>query len=254
VVALAMLLVPAAWLTVPWVMAAQALSGIAKDLNKMSAKSAIKVLVPDATAGQRCTAGWRCSPAPRTRSRGPASSSAGCCWRGGLHRRRCCHGGVLAVVWLASLVLLHGDLGRAKAKPQFREVFSKSAPVNVPVGGAAVPVRRPRRLVRGGAAGVPGHPARLEPLAVGGFLAGGSSATASYLIVAYARADGVSLDVGFYYMSNAAGRLIGTVLSGWVFQAYGIAACLWVSAGMLAVATLVSLGLPRRVRASAPPT
>ncbi len=39
VVALSMLLVPAAWLTVPWVMGAQALSGIAKDLNKMSAKS-----------------------------------------------------------------------------------------------------------------------------------------------------------------------------------------------------------------------
>ena len=47
VVALAMLLVPAAMLTVPWVMAAQALSGIAKDLNKMSAKSAIKLLIPD---------------------------------------------------------------------------------------------------------------------------------------------------------------------------------------------------------------
>jgi MFS family permease len=46
VAALSMLLVPAAFLTVPWVMAAQALSGIAKDLNKMSAKSSIKLLVP----------------------------------------------------------------------------------------------------------------------------------------------------------------------------------------------------------------
>ncbi|HEY7774967.1 MAG TPA: MFS transporter, partial [Kineobactrum sp.] len=46
VVALCMLLVPSALLTIPWVMAAQALSGIAKDLNKMSAKSAIKLLVP----------------------------------------------------------------------------------------------------------------------------------------------------------------------------------------------------------------
>jgi len=44
--ALLMLTVPAALLTVPWVMAAQALSGIAKDLNKMSAKSAIKLLLP----------------------------------------------------------------------------------------------------------------------------------------------------------------------------------------------------------------
>src|SRR5690606_21752284 len=46
VAALLMLSVPDALLTVPWVMAAQALSGIAKDLNKMSVKSSIKLLVP----------------------------------------------------------------------------------------------------------------------------------------------------------------------------------------------------------------
>merc|ERR1711964_486117 len=50
IVALAMLMVPAGMLTVVWVMAAQALSGIAKDLNKMSAKSAVKVLVPATSA------------------------------------------------------------------------------------------------------------------------------------------------------------------------------------------------------------
>src|SRR3546814_12929577 len=49
--ALSMLLVPTAWLVVPWVMAAQALSGIAKDLNKMSAKSSIKLLVPNDQQG-----------------------------------------------------------------------------------------------------------------------------------------------------------------------------------------------------------
>ena len=46
ILALGMLLLPAQYLIVPWVMAAQALSGIAKDLNKMSAKSSIKLLVP----------------------------------------------------------------------------------------------------------------------------------------------------------------------------------------------------------------
>lgn len=51
IVALAMLAVPSAMLTIPWVMAAQALSGIAKDLNKMSAKSSIKTLVPDEQQG-----------------------------------------------------------------------------------------------------------------------------------------------------------------------------------------------------------
>ncbi|THF72536.1 MAG: MFS transporter, partial [Methylophaga nitratireducenticrescens] len=47
VVALAMLLVNPDWLSVTYVMVAQALSGIAKDLNKMSAKSSIKMLVAD---------------------------------------------------------------------------------------------------------------------------------------------------------------------------------------------------------------
>ncbi len=46
IVALAMLVVPDQWLTVIWVMLAQALSGIAKDFNKMSAKSSIKTLLP----------------------------------------------------------------------------------------------------------------------------------------------------------------------------------------------------------------
>jgi len=50
--ALAMLLVPTSLLTLVWVMTAQALSGIAKDLNKMSAKSTIKLLVPDEQQGQ----------------------------------------------------------------------------------------------------------------------------------------------------------------------------------------------------------
>lgn len=54
IVALVMLMVPAAALTVPWVMAAQALSGIAKDLNKMSAKSAVKVLVPKDSPSAGC--------------------------------------------------------------------------------------------------------------------------------------------------------------------------------------------------------
>ena len=47
VLALTMLTVPDAWLTVPYVMLAQALSGIAKDLNKMSAKASVKLMVPE---------------------------------------------------------------------------------------------------------------------------------------------------------------------------------------------------------------
>jgi predicted MFS family arabinose efflux permease len=46
-------------------------------------------------------------------------------------------------------------------------------------------------------------------------------------------------------MSNALGRLVGTLLSGWVFQAYGLEACLWVSSIFVLAAALISTGLPR---------
>lgn len=66
----------------------------------------------------------------------------------------------------------------------------------------------------------------------------------SYMVLAISKSGHVSTDVGFYYMANAWGRLVGTLLSGWVYQAYGFSACLWWSAGFLAVAALISLMLP----------
>jgi len=51
--------------------------------------------------------------------------------------------------------------------------------------------------------------------------------------------------VGFYYMANAMGRLIGTVLSGWVYQDDGIIPCLWVSFGFLTLTSLISFWLPK---------
>ena len=72
-----------------------------------------------------------------------------------------------------------------------------------------------------------------------------NSSLHSYLIVRLADSDGVSLDVGFYYMANAMGRLLGTVLSGWVYQQYGLEACLWISSCFIALAALLSLALPK---------
>jgi predicted MFS family arabinose efflux permease len=72
-----------------------------------------------------------------------------------------------------------------------------------------------------------------------------NSSLHSYLIVSYAGEDGVSLDVGFYYMANAMGRLVGTILSGWVYQAQGIEACLWISSLFIALAAGISLVLPK---------
>src|SRR5690606_14577443 len=130
VVALGMLLVPAAVLTVPWVMAVQALTGVAKDLNTMSAKSTIKLLVPEAAKGTLYN--W---VALLTGSKN-ALKGAGFFLGGALLMWLGFRGAVLAMaaglalVWLASLVLLQRELGRAKNKPKFRDIFSPGpAPV-----------------------------------------------------------------------------------------------------------------------------
>jgi len=71
-----------------------------------------------------------------------------------------------------------------------------------------------------------------------------NSAVHSYLILAYAEHDKVAMNVGFYYMANAGGRLAGTVLSGWAYQSQGLEGCLWWSSGFLLAAGLLSLALP----------
>ncbi|WP_439136539.1 organoarsenical effux MFS transporter ArsJ [Roseicyclus sp.] len=67
-----------------------------------------------------------------------------------------------------------------------------------------------------------------------------NSALHSYLILAFTRAERVTMDVGFYYMANATGRLIGTLLSGLSYQWGGLPACLGVAAMMLAVSGITA--------------
>nr|WP_222708336.1 hypothetical protein [Alkalisalibacterium limincola] len=93
---------------------------------------------------------------------------------------------------------------------------------------------------------LPAAPVLIVGLALFGVLFAINSALHSFLIISHARHDGVSLDVGFYYMANAMGRLLGTVLSGWLYQAHGLEACLWVSAAFLVLAGVLSLALPSR--------
>jgi predicted MFS family arabinose efflux permease len=67
----------------------------------------------------------------------------------------------------------------------------------------------------------------------------------SYLILAYSEDDEVATNVGFYYMANAGGRLLGTLLPGLIFEFYGFTRCLLVSAALLRAAGLLSFNLPR---------
>jgi predicted MFS family arabinose efflux permease len=322
VIALSMLLVPAVWLTVPWVMAAQALSGVAKDLNKMSAKSSIKLLVPGGQQGTLYR--W---VAALTGSKN-ALKGIGFFLGGallttlGFATAVAVMAGALLLVWMLSLVLLKRDLGKAKAKPKFRDIFSKSRAINLLSAArmflfgardvwfvVALPVflaatlgwdfwqvggflaawiigygvvqsfapyltgRKAGKVPDGRAAtgwafvlaavpavmaallayGAPPAWVLVVGLTVFGVLFALNSALHSYLIVSYANEDGVSLDVGFYYMANAMGRLLGTVLSGWVFQTWGLTACLAISASLILLAAVVSLALPAASRAPGHP-
>ncbi|MFG3454663.1 organoarsenical effux MFS transporter ArsJ [Stutzerimonas stutzeri] len=318
VVALLMLTVPAAWLTIPWVMAAQALSGIAKDLNKMSAKSSIKLLVPDGQQGTLYK--WvAILTGSKNALKGVGFFLGGALLAGvGFRGSLVTMAGALALIWIASLFLLKKDLGKAKAKPKFRELLSKSRAINflsaarlflfgardvwfvvalpvylssvfgwdfwqvggflalwiigygviqslapaitgkrrgqVPDGRAAfiwalLMAGLPAGIALGLGAGFSPHVVLIGGLLLFGALFAVNSSLHSYLIVSYAKADGVSLDVGFYYMSNAMGRLLGTVLSGWVYQRYGLEACLWISSAFVLLAALISMGLPRHLQA-----
>jgi predicted MFS family arabinose efflux permease len=71
-----------------------------------------------------------------------------------------------------------------------------------------------------------------------------NSSVHSYLVLAYSEADRVSLSVGFYYMANACGRLLGTLLSGLLYQRGGVAASLWGAVVLAAVAGIAALFLP----------
>jgi MFS family permease len=324
-VALGMLaFAPSAWLVVPYVMASQALSGIAKDLTKMSSKSAVKLVAP--------------ADAPDALFRWVAVLTGS---KNALKGVGFFLGGVLltvagfrpALVVLMALVLaalvvvlvfVRGELGRPDRSARFAQMFSNNRAVNIlaaarvflfaardvwfvvglpvflrtelgwsfwqagaflavwVIGYGIVQALTPG-LARKHADGTRAQPggrvavllafalavfpaamaialhAGLDPAAVVivGLAAFGvvfalNSTVHSYLILAYADRAKVAMNVGFYYMANAVGRLTGTVLSGLLYQWQGLEACLWASAAFVLVAGLLSLLLPRRAGQAVP--
>ncbi|WP_354622793.1 organoarsenical effux MFS transporter ArsJ [Psychromonas sp. MME2] len=316
VIALLMLALPNDWLIIPWVMLAQALSGIAKDLNKMSAKSAIKLLVKDEQQGTLYK--W---VAILTGSKNTLKGVG--FFLGGLlltlvgfQSAMLLMAAMIFIVYSASMLLLKKELGKASRKIKFTELFSKSRPINILSAArlflfasrdvwfvVALPVylsetldwtpwsvgglmalwviiyggiqsiapyftgKRSGKVPAGKTAVIWATTLAMTPLLVIASLQGGSdwfiaglflfgalfainSSLHSYLIVSYAQRDAVSLDIGFYYMANALGRLIGTLLSGWVFVSFGLSACLLVSALFIVTAALISLLLPQQAQPS----
>ena len=312
IVALLMLTVPTEWLGVVYVMLAQALSGIAKDLNKMSAKSSVKALASDSDGKlYRWIAALTGS---KNALKGVGFFMGALLLEvAGFANAMWIMAAMLSVALVVSLLKLDSALGKAKNKPKFAQMFSHSPAVNwlsaarlflfgardvwfvvaLPVFAAGVlgwshlqigtfmavwiigygfvqavspklvgQKRNPSArtafwlaLILGGVPLLMAYLLNQDPqtvLIIGlmmfGVLFALNSAVHSYLIVAYADADGTSKQVGFYYMANAGGRLAGTVLSGYIYQTAGIEACLMASAGMILLAGLLVLKIENKVQ------
>ena len=299
------------WQGVAYVMGAQALSGIAKDLTKMSSKSAVKIVTPEGEQGQLFK--W---VAVLTGSKNALKGLgffmgsvllAGLGFSGALFAMAA---GLLLVLVLAVLSM-PGDLGQAKKKVKFSAILSKSRNINhlsaarfflfgsrdiwfvvglplflaaslgwshAEVGGymaswviayGFVQAATPKLLRRSGEApgaslsrrwivilavvtvaialavqaGVAPAVVVVTGLLVFGFVFAVNSAVHSYLVLAYTETEHAALNVGFYYMANAGGRLVGTLLSGLTYQWGGLVLCLAVSASFLIASWLLSLPL-----------
>ncbi|WP_031432128.1 organoarsenical effux MFS transporter ArsJ [Methylomarinum vadi] len=314
VVALMMLTVPDAWLSVAYVMAAQAFSGIAKDLNKMSAKASVKLIAGD--GGESKLFKWVAvlTGSKNALKGGGFFVGAALLEWIGFRGALIALAGMLFVVLIVTAVMLPSGVGKMKSKPKFTQVFSKVPAINwlsaarfflfgsrdvwfvvaLPVflvevagwsatgvgtfmaawviGYGFVQASAPKLVRRSHhGQGPGGGTARLwafvlavfpagivitmqqgwpvETVLVAGLILFGivfaiNSAVHSYLILAYSDYDKVSMNVGFYYMANAGGRLAGTVLSGLVYQTHGLEGCLWLSSGFVLAAAMLSFALP----------
>jgi predicted MFS family arabinose efflux permease len=314
VLALTMLTVPDAWLSGTYVMFAQALSGIAKDLNKMSAKASVKILTGDGGESRLFKyVAVLTGSKNALKGAGFFVGAALLQWIGFRGALWVLAGALLAVLILTAVMLPSG-VGKVKAKPKFTQVFSNTPAINwlsaarfflfgsrdvwfvvglpvflsgvldwshTQVGGflaiwvigyGFVQASAPKLVRRshhgqgpgGGTArlwalilavfpagiavalmqGLPPGPVLVVGLILFGIAFAINSAVHSYLILAYSDFEKVSMNVGFYYMANAGGRLAGTVLSGLVYQTQGLEGCLWWSAGFVLAAYVLSLRLP----------
>ncbi|MFZ4756076.1 MAG: organoarsenical effux MFS transporter ArsJ [Miltoncostaeaceae bacterium] len=314
-------LAPAAWFVVPYVMVSQAVSGVAKDLTKMSSKSAVKMIVPSGASDVLFK--W---VAVLTGSKN-ALKGVGFFLGGlmlstiGFRPALIILSVFVGVALIMVLVAVHGSLGQGSTKARFTQMFSNTRAVNLlsaarvflfasrdvwfvvglpvylrsvlgwtfwEVGGfmaiwvigygivqsasprllkrrsGHVPTGRTAALLAFGLAILPAGIAvalslDFDPatvlvvgLVIFGVVFALNSAVHSFLILHYADGDKVAMNVGFYYMANAFGRLAGTILSGLLYEWQGLEACLWASAIMVVAAGLISLALPGSPRHAIP--
>jgi predicted MFS family arabinose efflux permease len=306
--------------SVAWVVLAQGLAGVAKDITKTASKSAIKITAVDGNAQLFKWVAWFTGSKNATKGIGfflgavllDAIGFAPALWA---------MAALLAVILVACVVSLPSGLGAASSSRTAREFLAKSKGVNIlaaarvfmfgardvwfvvglpvflyaagwdfwQVGGflaawtigyggiqavapsfvsrspdglsrevpsarlwiavlTAVPALLVCAVVFEDALPVSTDLAVVVGLMIFGLPFAVNSSLHSYLILAYAGSNKAAEDVGFYYAANAAGRLLGTLLSGVLYQIgrarglpYGVAFT------MLIVCALITVALPRRV-------
>ncbi len=305
------------WLAVGFVMGFQALSGVAKDLTKMSSKSAVKfvagegrlfALVAALTGSKNALKGV-----------GFFLGAVLLQWLG-FDGALWAMAALIAVALSTVALLLNDDIGKAKEKPTLGAALSKSPAINrlsaarfflfssrdiwfvvaLPVFldevlewsfwqtggfmaawvigygivqtaapkvldsngtnlGADVASARTWALVLGvvsvaiaifATIDVAENIAILVGLIIFGVVFALNSSLHSYLILAYSQGDEVSTDVGFYYSANAAGRLVGTLLSGLLYLWGGIELALWGSTLFVLITWLLSQRLSTSIELS----
>lgn len=312
-------------LLVTWVLLAQGVCGVAKDLTKTASKSAIKIT--ESQAGGEAEGRLFKWVAWFTGSKN-AMKGVGFFLGGlllqlvGFRYGLWLMAGALFLVMLGVVFSLPAMMGKAKASASARELFAKSKGINllaaarvalfgardvwfvvgVPVflyasgwtftmvgaflalwtiGYGLVQAAAPSLVARSpdglsrevpaarwwslALAAVPALIAvalALNPpdptlvlvvgLAVFGIAFAVNSSVHSYLVLAYAGSEKAAEDVGFYYAANAAGRFLGILASGFLYQFGGIYACLIGSAAMLFICWVVTLALPTQANSSRP--
>ena len=303
----------AMWFQVIYIMTSQAFSGIAKDLTKMSSKSAVRLVIPKEAESKLFK--W---VAILTGSKNALKGfgffvGAALLEFFGFKNALFIQASILFIIFLTGRYLPK-NMGKIKAKVKFKQLFSKSKAINIlsfarfflfgardiwfvvalpvffyeelnwtfiqvgtymacwVIGYGLVQSFSPVILKQNKARKAPSEktiqiwtsiltfiPAAIALAFIAGFpaqivITGGlivfgivfafNSAVHSYLVLAYTEDEDVALNVGFYYMANSAGRLLGTVTSGVVFQLAGIQGCLWFSCLFVLLASLISFKLP----------
>lgn len=303
----------AQWVAVLYVMLSQAFSGIAKDLTKMSSKSAIRLVVPQ--DAQSSLFKWVAVLTGSKNALKGVGFFLGAALLGAF--------GFVPSLWIMAvgLILIMGTgamlpkgMGKIKAKVKFTQLFSKSREINIlsaarfflfgsrdvwfvvglpvflrsglgwsfyqaggflacwVIGYGMIQFLAPTLLKRFGSGespksktiqfwtgmltavpasialamqlNAPSNVTIVVGLMIFGLVFAFNSAVHSYLVLAFTDDDKVALNVGFYYMANSGGRLVGTVLSGVIFQLFGLVGCLWTSAVFVLAAWFISLKLP----------